>query len=154
MQKYITEMLDDINADPANIVKYKNNAALKALLEYAFNPEKKFILPDSEPPFKADAAPLGMSPANLFMEIKKFYIFCRKDLKPAKRETMFIQLLENLHPIEAKLMLHVKDQTLTKLYPKVTQKVLFDAGFITVEPVAKVKKVAKKAETQAAGVSA
>lgn len=153
MTKYLTEMLDEMNSDKANFAKYQTCAALKILLEYAFDPEKKFVLPDGDPPFKPDAGPLGMSPANLLMEVKRFYVFCRKDLKPIKRETLFVQLLENIHPTEAKLMLHVKDQTLPKLYPKLTHKVLFDAGFIAVEPVAKASKPAKKAETQPAGVS-
>ena len=52
MRKYVTEMLDDINKDPTMIEKYKTDAALKIIFEYAFIPEKKFILPEGEPPFK------------------------------------------------------------------------------------------------------
>lgn len=153
MTKYLIEMLEEMNADKANFAKYQTCAALRVLLDYAFDPEKKFVLPEGDPPFKPDPGPLGMSPANLMMEVKRFYVFCRKDLKPYKRESLFVQLLENIHPTEAKMMLHVKDQTLTKMFPKLTHKVLFDAGFITVEPVAKVSKSAKKVETQPDGVS-
>lgn len=153
MTKYLIEMLEEMNADKANFAKYQTCAALRVLLDYAFDPEKKFVLPEGDPPFKPDPGPLGMSPANLMMEVKRFYVFCRKDLKPYKRESLFVQLLENIHPTEAKMMLHVKDQTLTKMFPKLTHKVLFDAGFIAVEPVAKVSKSAKKVETQPDGVS-
>lgn len=130
MAKFITEILNEINEDPKKIDQYKGNAALKILFEYAFDPEKKFILPEGDPPFKADAAPLGMSPGNLYQELRKLYVFCRADLKPVRRETLFIQLLENIHPSEAKMMLAVKDQTLTKMYPKLTPKLLHEAGFI------------------------
>ena len=128
--KYIPELLEDINKDPKLLEENKNSAVLKLIFEHAFIPEKKFILPEGNPPFKEDAAPLGMSPANLMMEVKKLYVFCREDLTPIRRETLFINLLENIHPSEAKLLLAVKDQKLTKLYKKITRKLVEDAGFI------------------------
>jgi len=133
MAKYITEILTEINDDPQLIEQYKSNAALRILFEHAFIPERKFILPEGEPPFKPDAAPLGMTPANLLMEMKKLYIFCREDLQPIRRESLFINLLENVHPEEAKLLLSVKEQKLSKLYKKITKKLVSDAGFIPVE---------------------
>lgn len=128
--KYITEVLEEINSDPKVIEQYKTDMALKILLEYAFIPENKMDLPPGEPPYKPDAAPIGMSPANLRMEMKKLYVFKRQDLKPIKREQLFIDLLENVHPEEAKLLLAVKDQKLSKLYKKITRKVVEGAGLI------------------------
>lgn len=130
MAKYITEVLDEINQDPNKLTEYKNDAALKYILEYAFKPELKIDLPDGDPPFKPDAAPIGMAPANLRMEAKKLYVFCRKDLKPIRREQLFINLLENVHPDEAKLLIAIKDQKLHKLYPKITRKLLEKEGII------------------------
>jgi hypothetical protein len=141
--KLITELLEDINADTSNIEKYKDSGALKLLFEHAFNPEKKFNLPEGDPPFKADAAPIGMSPGNLHMEMRKLYIFCREDLTPLRRETLFIQLLENVHPSEAKVVLAVKEQKLTKLYPKITHKLVYEAGMVSVEPPTKGKSTKK-----------
>lgn len=128
--KYLTEVLEEINSDPKAINNYKTDTALKILLEYAYIPEKKFDLPPGNPPYKEDAAPIGMSPANLRMETKKLYVFLRKDLKSIKREQLFIDLLENVHPSEAKLLLAIKDQKITKLYKKVTRSVVEKAGFI------------------------
>ena len=128
--KYLTEVLEEINSDPKAIDNYKTDMALKMLLEYAYIPEKKFDLPAGNPPYKEDAAPIGMSPANLRMEMKKLYVFLREDLKPIKREQLFIDLLENVHPSEAKLLLAIKEQKLTKLYKKVTRSVVEKAGFI------------------------
>ena len=135
--KYITEVLEEINSDPKVIEQYKTDMALKILLEYAFIPENKMDLPPGEPPYKPDAAPIGMSPANLRMEMKKLYVFKRQDLKPIKREQLFIDLLENVHPEEAKLLLAVKDQKLSKLYKKITRKVVENAGIIPVLEKAK-----------------
>jgi len=129
MRKYVTQMLEEINADPKSIEKYKNDAALKIIFEYAFDPSKKFILPDGDPPFKPSAEPLGMSPTNLFNELRRLYIFCREDLTSIKRESLFISLLEGVHPDEAKMLLAVKDQKLTKMYPKITSKLVIENGF-------------------------
>lgn len=137
--KYITEILSEINDDPSKIASFKDNAALRLILEHAFDPAKKFILPEGDPPFKADAAPQGMSPANIYMEAKKLYVFCRADLKPIRRETLFIQLLENVHPDEAKLLLTIKDQKLTKAYPKITHKLVSDTWSTIPAPVEKEK---------------
>ena len=130
MRKYVTVMLDEINADPKKIELYKADAALRLIFEYAFIPEKKFILPEGDPPYKPAAEPLGMTPTNLFSELRRLYVFCRADLKPLKRESLFVSFLEGVHPDEAKLLLAVKDQKLTKLYPKVTRKLVESAGFI------------------------
>jgi hypothetical protein len=130
MAKFLTEILQEINEDPKKLDLYKADQALRILLEYAFMPEHKFILPDGDAPFKPDAAPLGMTPANLRMEIKRLYVFCRKDLKPIKREQLYIGLLEGIHPTEAALLVAVKDQKLNKLYPKITRKLLEGAGWI------------------------
>ena len=136
MSKFITEMLSEINENPDAIVKYKNNAALKLTLEHAFNPEKKFVLPEGDPPYKEDAAPLGMSPGNFLMETRRLYVLCRKDLTDLKRETIFIEMLESFHPSESKVLLAIKDQNLGSLYPSITHQLSFDNGLVTVGPVA------------------
>jgi hypothetical protein len=97
------------------------------------------LLPEGEPPFKPTAEPMGMTPTNLFSEAKRFYVFCRKDLTAIKRESLFIGLLESIHPEEAKIVIAVKDQKLHKMFPKITHKLVSDAGIIPA-PVAKEKK--------------
>lgn len=134
MAKYITEVLKEINDDPSlfqtTYKKTGDGGPLGVLFKHAFTAEGKFLLPDGDPPFKKDAAPMGMSPARFITEIRKFYLFCRKDLTAGKREMMFVQLCEGVHPDEAKILIAVKDQKLTSLYPNITRKVVADAGFI------------------------
>lgn len=134
MAKYITEVLKEINDDldlfSTTYKKNGNGGPLGKVFVHAFTPEGKFLLPEGTPPFKPDQAPMGMSPANFIQEVKKFYLFCRKDLTNTKRENIFIQLCEAVHPDEAKILVAIKDQTLTELYPNITKEVVAQAGFI------------------------
>ena len=143
MAKFMTEILKEINEDPKKLESYKNYEPLRMVVNFAFRPEGKFALPEGDPPYKPDAAPMGMSPANFIMEIKKWYIFTRKDIKSTRREQLFIQLLETVHPDEAKILLAVKDQNLTKLYKKITHKLVYEAGFIPNSPPEKTVKAKK-----------
>lgn len=149
--KYVTEVLKEINDDPSLLYstykKVGNGGPLAVLMKHAFTAEGKFILPDGEPPYRPNPNPIGMTPAVFQQEINKLYVFCRKDLSATKRELIFVQLLEALHPTEAKVLLAIKDQTLTKLYPNITRKVMADAGFIpplTAEQLAEEEAAVKK----------
>ncbi len=145
MKKYLTEMLAEINNDPSTIKNFKDEFLLKVVFAHAFLPNYKFQLPEGEPPFKPAPEPMGMTETNLFVECKRFYnVFCKADVKPLRREALFIGLLEGIHPEEAKILIAVKDQKLNKLYPKITWKLVSEAGIIPAAPE-KEKKVAKTA---------
>ena len=133
MRKYLTQMLDEINTDPSKIDSYKDDFLMKVIAAHAFLEDYKMIIPEGEPPFKPAVEPMGMAPTNLFNECKRFYVFCRKDLTPTKRESLFISLLEGIHPEEAKVLIALKDQKLGKLYPKITHKLVGQAGIIPYE---------------------
>ncbi len=116
---------------------------LKVIFAHSFLPDFKMNLPEGEPPFKPAAEPMGMTPTNMFSEARRMYVFTRNDLSAIKRESLFISLLEGVHPDEAKILIAMKDQKLSKLYPKITHKLVSDAGIIPA-PVAKEKKVVAK----------
>ena len=129
--KYVTEILEEINKDTSKLEQYKTNNLVKMMFEYAFIPEKKFDLPEGAPPFKGDAAPIGMSPGNFLQEVRRFYIFTKeRQLPKVRKEQLFIQLLENIHPSEAKVLLAIKDQNLNSLYPNINSKVVAQYGLI------------------------
>lgn len=121
MGRRVYEILEEINKDITAIVKYKNNAQLKLVLQNNFDSNLKWDLPETNPPFKAAIEPQDMAPSNLTLEVRKFYIFRRKDLKPAQRELLFIQMLERLDVKEQKILLALKNQELTSLYPNITK---------------------------------
>ena len=147
MKQYLTEALKTINDDPSVVAKYKDDFLFKVICAHAFLPNYKFILPEGEPPFKPADQPMGMTDTNLNVECKKFHsLFCNAQLTPLKREQLFIGLLEAIHPEEAKVLIAVKDQKLSKLYPKITWKLVSDVGIIPAAP-AKEKKQ-KAVDTQ------
>jgi hypothetical protein len=127
----IPEMLTRFNTgDTLTLLKENvTNESLKMVFGYGFIPKGKWVLPEGIPPYKEDSAPEGMTPGNLWMETRSFDRFTRTDLAPAKREQLFIQLLENVHPTEAKLVIAIKDQTITEMYPNITLDKIVDSGF-------------------------
>ena len=67
--------------------------------------------------------------ASIRAEYKKFYNFCKggnPSLSNLRRETMFINILEGLHPLEAEILVLVKDKRLTDKY-KITKEVVSEA---------------------------
>lgn len=119
-KKFITEIMEHIKADENNIGLYLTNTTLKAVFEYAYNPAKKWALPEGNPPYRPAPEPIGMTPTNFLQTVRIWPNFSRADLKPLKREAMFINLLEGVHETEALLILAIKNGDLTKLYPFAT----------------------------------
>ena len=88
---------------------------LKELLKYAFHPDIKFALPSGSPPFKTVGSPDEYNPTYLYPNIKKFYLYIEgghDGLTALRREQLFVQMLEGLHPTEANVVLQVKDKKL------------------------------------------
>lgn len=134
MTKYFPELLKELNEKPELLTtpKFRQNMSLVLLFRYAFMPELKFLLPETEPPYKKDAAPLGMTPTSLSFEIKKLYKFTsqRADWAKNARQQNFINLLEAIHPSEADILLAIKDQDLPRLYPNLTKDAVSAAGYL------------------------
>ena len=58
----------------------------------------------------------------LVREYRKFYIWLSPNaLTAAKRELLFIQMIEGLHQSEAEIMLLIKDQRLRQRFPSITE---------------------------------
>ena len=69
---------------------------------------------------------LGTDHTSLRREWKNLYHFIKggnDELSGLRRETMFIQMLEGLHPEEAKIICLVKDKRLTERY-KLTKEIV------------------------------
>ena len=101
------------------IVRLQKNsgAQLKQILGYTLDPNVKWLLPEGEPPYKpvADSAEIeGQRQA----ELRRLYLFidgsteAQINLKPMRREQLFIELLESIHPNDAKLLCSMKEKKL------------------------------------------
>ena len=117
-QPSISEVLSKAAQQPSEDkqIEYLHNndsTTLRIILQSALHPQVKFLLPETDPPYTPgetlDAQ--GM----LHTEVRKMYLFVaggHQTLKQARREQLFIQMLEQLDPEDAKLMLAVKNKTL------------------------------------------
>ena len=85
---------------------------LASFLQLAVNKNIKWLLPEGEPPYKpAQHAEWGI----LYQESRRMYLFLEgghPTLKNRQREKIFIEVLESVHPDDAKLLILLKDQKL------------------------------------------
>jgi hypothetical protein len=125
----IGETLKDINEDINKLKEHAGNAYLRNVFQCAFIPEYKFVLPEGTPPYKVN----GLSPVEtkgtFWQEARKLHTYCRKDLKPLRREMLFVQMLEALDPESVGIMLAIKEQTLSDLYNNITYEKLLEVGY-------------------------
>ena len=99
------------------VLKKHDSVPLRQVLKGAFDPKIKWDLPEGVPPFKRNDAPAGTEHTSLFSEARRLWHFVKDadpNLTKAKREMMFIQLLEGLQEDDADLMIAVKEKTLNK----------------------------------------
>jgi len=84
--------------------------SLKMILKGMFDPNVKFLLPEGEPPYKPN---MYDEPKALLNEVSRFYLLVEggnPNLKQIKRENIFISMLENVSPNDAKLLIAMKDK--------------------------------------------
>ena len=87
------------------------------------------MLPEGEVPFNKNEAPIGTDHTSLRKEYRNLYHFVKggnDSLSKTRRESMFIQILEGLHPDESDLLCLVKDKLLGTKY-KITKEVVEQA---------------------------
>lgn len=129
----IYAILEDIakkrsNKDKVEALKKNSNInAIPALLKMVFDPNVKFSLPEGEPPFTPQEDMLDNT-GGMYRDYKKMKYFMdhpQNNVHPIKRETVFIELLESVHPNDAKLLLSIKDKKLP--FKGITAKVVEEA---------------------------
>ena len=92
---------------------------LKSLFIWNFDDSIISLLPEGKVPYKANENPLGTDHSSLRREQRNLYMFVKggnDQLSTIRRETIFIQLLEGLHPKEADIVISVKDGALEDMY--------------------------------------
>lgn len=125
MRIQLSEILNEINSDLDLLAtKYNDNKVLFNLFKYAFNPEWKFNLPEGKVEYPDYQHLVGYAPVSLYMEMLngQLDVFCRKDLTEVKLTRLFTDLLEQLDVNDCEILFAIKDQTLNKLYKKLTLK--------------------------------
>ena len=118
----LTEVLEFVSkqrskAKKIEALKEYDTDALRAIL--IWNYEAQSMLPEGAVPYSPNEAPKGTEHQQLSTEYKRLYHFVKGGndaLKPLRRESMFIQLLEGLHADEEALLCKVKDRRLEEDY--------------------------------------
>ena len=105
-----------------------NSPALRAILIANFDESVISMLPDGEVPYKKNDAPEETEHTKLIQEYRKLYLFFKggANISQARRETLFIQLLEGLHQGEAEVLTLVKDKRIGKRW-KITRQCVEEA---------------------------
>lgn len=92
------------------LLKKHETWALKDILRGTFDTTVEWNLPGGEPPYTPAEA--YSAPANLLKEHKNFVYFVKgvresNRLTPAKRESIFLGLIEGIDPEDAKLVINM-----------------------------------------------
>ena len=106
-------------AKKVEILKEYETESLKSILIWNFDQTVVSMIPEGEVPYKKNDVPIGTDHTSLRREWKNLYHFVKggnDKISAIRRETMFIQLLEGLHPEEAEIVCLVKDKALEDKY--------------------------------------
>ena len=117
-------------AKRVEILKEYRDDSVTAVLIWNFDERVQSAVPDGQVPFSPNDVPVGTDHTSLRREWKTLYHFIKggnPTLSGLRRESMFIQLLEGLHPKEAEIICLVKDKNLKSEYPKITLDVVKEA---------------------------
>lgn len=94
--------------DIINYLRQNYSSAFGDILKYTYDLRYVWDLPNGSPKFVKSKFDESM----LYNEVKKMYLFFRggnPNLTQIKRETLFINFLEKISPIESDLILYIKD---------------------------------------------
>ena len=119
-----SEILDLVSkqrtkAKKIEVLREYRNDALVSLLIWNYDDTCFSALPEGEVPYKPNDAPAGTEHTSLRQEVRHFYNFIQggnPGLSKTRREAIFIQILETLHPDEAQLLVTTKDKCLQEFY--------------------------------------
>lgn len=120
MQKALAEIVEEIekqksrNKQTELLLKYSSRE-LKTVLGYGMDPDLKWLLPETDPPY----VPLkdgSDQEGRFYTETQKLMYFVNSpegnNVRQARREQLFIQILESIDPRDAKLLLRMKNKKL------------------------------------------
>jgi len=107
------------DAKKVSLLKEYECDILKSLFIWNFDDSVISLLPVGNVPYKPNESPLGTDHSSLRREQRSLYNFVKggnDQLSTIRRETIFIQMLEGLHPKEADIVIAVKDKNLEDMY--------------------------------------
>jgi hypothetical protein len=130
--KYVTiaEILNMVSLaktkeEKIKILKTHNSLALRDVIRASFDDSIVFLLPEGKPPFKTHLSNEGISPTDLKRSTTQFTYFVKggkgSALTQARREKMFIALLEGIDPADAEVVCAMKEKKLQEKFPGISK---------------------------------
>ena len=120
--KLISEILGDASkivkkSDRMDYLRKEKCPALLDILRINFDDDIVSLLPEGKPPFRTEKElPKGYEFTTLHRAFRKFGYFFKgptaNGILPAKREHLFIELLESIHHDDAMMLVLAKDKKL------------------------------------------
>ena len=118
MNKGIAEILAEASKmetveQRVDYLKQNNHPSLQTVLYYCYHPSINWLLPDTDPPYNPrlkeediqNVLKSDFRKVRMFVEGKEY-----DNIKPLKREMLFIEFIESLDPDDAKLILSIKNK--------------------------------------------
>jgi len=145
--------------DKISYLKSVDSRPLRNILKGSYDDSVQFNLPEGEPPYRKDDAPPGFEVSTIQKQgyyFKYFFKGGQGDRMPAvRREKMFIDVLESLHPDEAELVLTMKEKKLMGKYSGITPLLVTEAfPDLLVKPMANPRTEAAQVRRAAAKANA
>lgn len=133
MNKSIYEILLSVaklkgnRARSDELSKYQNDFPIKVILDLVYNPNIEFLLPETDPPYTPVDEALDVQNV-LKRDVRKLKYFLNlpegEQLRPFKREQLFIEMLESIDANDAKLLLAVKNKKMPAELKDITESVV------------------------------
>ncbi len=135
IQTPISDILRDANNNVGTLKELCEVTSINHIFKYAFLKTYKMKLPvDVE--YKASSFEDYNAPKTIRGEVKRFDVFINENVSEQRRVLLFREILENLTPREASILMHIKDQTLSELFPNINAETLSSASndFVDIKP--------------------
>lgn len=111
---YVHEVFDNFveaktKKEKIKILQENNHHAVRDIIRGSMDAKIVFLLPKGKPPYQASRP--ESAPSNLLKRNTDFNYFIKsgqgEQMSAVKRESMFINLLESIHPADAELVLNM-----------------------------------------------
>ena len=131
----ISEVLRKVNnaktkAEKKQLLQKYNSQTLRSLFIWNYDETVISMLPEGDVPFTPNPAPEGTDTTLLENEGKKLFYFVKggaDHISQSKRESLFIAMLENIHPDEAEVLILVKDKNLQSKFTRISKTLVQEA---------------------------
>ena len=135
------------NKDKISILQsYDKTVALHSVLQGAYHPDVTWELPEGIPPYRKDDSAYGLAPSIIDREVRKLpYLtaFSGQLVQSRmKREEIFINMLECMHPSESDLIIQMKCKKIDGLNARLVWEAF--PNLIPEPPAPAKRKVSKK----------